>query len=189
MGPETPVGQPVLKTMELGPRDRLSQSFWHEQRKGNTVSTRGAIVCCWTCAIWARRRSTSACRWCAICASATSTWTRSRSQSRSGRWCITAWAASIPTSRPPRRCRACSRRANAPASASTAPTGSARTRLTELLVFGDGAALSAIEHIQSGRSNSNDLRWPPRPKTRKTAFAPCSTSATARNPWPGCARK
>ena len=40
MGPETPVGQPVLKTMELGPRDRLSQSFWHEQKKGNTVSTK-----------------------------------------------------------------------------------------------------------------------------------------------------
>ena len=31
--------QPVLKTMELGPRDRLSQAFWHEQKKGNTVST------------------------------------------------------------------------------------------------------------------------------------------------------
>jgi fumarate reductase flavoprotein subunit len=39
MGPETPLGQPVLKTMELGPRDRLSQAFWHEQRKGKTVST------------------------------------------------------------------------------------------------------------------------------------------------------
>ncbi|WP_417068712.1 fumarate reductase (quinol) flavoprotein subunit [Niveibacterium terrae] len=39
MGPETPVGQPVLKTMELGPRDRLSQAFWHEQKKGNTVKT------------------------------------------------------------------------------------------------------------------------------------------------------
>jgi fumarate reductase flavoprotein subunit len=39
MGPETPIGQPVLKTMELGPRDRLSQAFWHEQKKGNTVST------------------------------------------------------------------------------------------------------------------------------------------------------
>ena len=39
MGPETPAGQPVLKTMELGPRDRLSQAFWHEQKKGNTVST------------------------------------------------------------------------------------------------------------------------------------------------------
>ena len=39
MGPETPVGEPVLKTMELGPRDRLSQAFWHEQKKGNTVDT------------------------------------------------------------------------------------------------------------------------------------------------------
>jgi fumarate reductase flavoprotein subunit len=39
MGPETPVGKPVLKTMELGPRDRLSQAFWHEQKKGNTVET------------------------------------------------------------------------------------------------------------------------------------------------------
>ena len=26
--------------MELGPRDRLSQAFWHEQRKGNTVPTK-----------------------------------------------------------------------------------------------------------------------------------------------------
>ncbi len=39
MGPETPVGEPVLKTMELGPRDRLSQAFWHEQQKGNTITT------------------------------------------------------------------------------------------------------------------------------------------------------
>jgi fumarate reductase flavoprotein subunit len=39
MGPETPLGQPVLKTMELGPRDRLSQAFWHEQQKGNAVPT------------------------------------------------------------------------------------------------------------------------------------------------------
>jgi len=39
MGPETPLGKPVLKTMELGPRDRLSQAFWHEQQKGNTIPT------------------------------------------------------------------------------------------------------------------------------------------------------
>ncbi len=39
MGPETPLGKTVLKTMELGPRDRLSQAFWHEQKKGNTVET------------------------------------------------------------------------------------------------------------------------------------------------------
>ena len=39
MGPETPLGEPVLKTMELGPRDRLSQAFWHEMQKGNTIPT------------------------------------------------------------------------------------------------------------------------------------------------------
>jgi len=46
MGPETPLGQPVLKTMELGPRDRVSQAFWHEQKKGNAVSTQ------WGDAMW-----------------------------------------------------------------------------------------------------------------------------------------
>ncbi|MBI4195509.1 MAG: fumarate reductase (quinol) flavoprotein subunit [Betaproteobacteria bacterium] len=39
MGPETAPGKPVLKTMELGPRDRLSQAFWHEMKKGNTIPT------------------------------------------------------------------------------------------------------------------------------------------------------
>ena len=39
MGPETPLGKPVLKTMELGPRDRVSQAFWHEQKKGRTIAT------------------------------------------------------------------------------------------------------------------------------------------------------
>ncbi len=39
MGPETPLGKPVLKTMELGPRDRVSQSAWHEFQKGNGVKT------------------------------------------------------------------------------------------------------------------------------------------------------
>ena len=39
MGPETPLGRPVLKTMELGPRDRVSQAFWQEQKKGNMVAT------------------------------------------------------------------------------------------------------------------------------------------------------
>ena len=39
MGPETPLGRPVFKTMELGPRDRVSQAFWQEQKKGNMLST------------------------------------------------------------------------------------------------------------------------------------------------------
>jgi fumarate reductase flavoprotein subunit len=33
----TPEAKPVLRSMELGPRDRLSQAFVHEQEKGRTV--------------------------------------------------------------------------------------------------------------------------------------------------------
>lgn len=36
LGPETPLGQPKNKYMELGPRDKLSQAFWHEQKAGRT---------------------------------------------------------------------------------------------------------------------------------------------------------
>jgi fumarate reductase flavoprotein subunit len=36
LGPASPT--PVNKAMELGPRDRLSQAFWHEKRKGRTVA-------------------------------------------------------------------------------------------------------------------------------------------------------
>lgn len=37
LGPPDP--WPRNKAMELGPRDRLSQAFWHEQQKGRTVET------------------------------------------------------------------------------------------------------------------------------------------------------
>lgn len=37
LGPETPLGEPKNKYMELGPRDKVSQAFWYEQQKGNTV--------------------------------------------------------------------------------------------------------------------------------------------------------
>ncbi|OHU94623.1 fumarate reductase (quinol) flavoprotein subunit [Mycobacterium talmoniae] len=35
----TPTPEPKLRSMELGPRDRLSQAFVHEQEKGRTVET------------------------------------------------------------------------------------------------------------------------------------------------------
>lgn len=45
MGPETPLGQPKNKYMELGPRDKVSQAFWHEWRAGRTIATpRGDVV-------------------------------------------------------------------------------------------------------------------------------------------------
>jgi fumarate reductase flavoprotein subunit len=43
LGPATP--EPRNKAMELGPRDRLSQAYWHEKRKGRTVDgPHGAVV-------------------------------------------------------------------------------------------------------------------------------------------------
>ncbi|MBV7435003.1 fumarate reductase (quinol) flavoprotein subunit [Cardiobacteriaceae bacterium TAE3-ERU3] len=45
LGPETLVGEPKNKYMELGPRDRLSQAFYHEWKKGRTVQNpRGDVV-------------------------------------------------------------------------------------------------------------------------------------------------
>ncbi|CNH91103.1 fumarate reductase (quinol) flavoprotein subunit [Yersinia pekkanenii] len=45
MGPETPLGEPKNKYMELGPRDKVSQAFWHEWRAGRTIATpRGDVV-------------------------------------------------------------------------------------------------------------------------------------------------
>jgi fumarate reductase flavoprotein subunit len=35
----TPTPEPVLRSMELGPRDRLSQAFVHEVEKGRTIET------------------------------------------------------------------------------------------------------------------------------------------------------
>ena len=45
LGPETPPGAPLSKHMELGPRDRLSQAFWHEAQAGRVLQTpRGEAV-------------------------------------------------------------------------------------------------------------------------------------------------
>ncbi|AWI78296.1 fumarate reductase (quinol) flavoprotein subunit [Parazoarcus communis] len=43
LGPAEP--EPRNKAMELGPRDRLSQAFWHEQQKGRTIEgPQGSVV-------------------------------------------------------------------------------------------------------------------------------------------------
>src|SRR5450631_699232 len=43
LGPAEPT--PRNKAMELGPRDRLSQAFWHEKKKGKTIEgPHGAVV-------------------------------------------------------------------------------------------------------------------------------------------------
>jgi fumarate reductase flavoprotein subunit len=43
LGPATP--EPRNKAMELGPRDRLSQAYWHEKQKGRAIDgPHGAVV-------------------------------------------------------------------------------------------------------------------------------------------------
>ena len=45
LGPETPIGEPKNTYMELGPRDKLSQAFYHEWKAGRTVQNpRGDVV-------------------------------------------------------------------------------------------------------------------------------------------------
>lgn len=42
LGPAEPT--PRNKAMELGPRDRLSQAYWHEKQKGRTIATKHGDV-------------------------------------------------------------------------------------------------------------------------------------------------
>ncbi|WP_179951102.1 FAD-binding protein [Xylanimonas oleitrophica] len=39
LGPETPLGAPEPRRMELGPRDKISQAFWQADRDGRTLPT------------------------------------------------------------------------------------------------------------------------------------------------------
>ena len=54
--------RPRNKAMELGPRDRLSQAFWHEKQKGRTLIGRTVNTWTSTCATSARRNCVSDCR-------------------------------------------------------------------------------------------------------------------------------
>jgi len=127
MGPETPVGKPELKTMELGPRDRVSQSIWHEIQKGRAVKTP------WGDCVWLDLRHLGEKK-----INERLPFVRDISISYLGIDPVKEMvpirpvvhymmAASIPIPRRRRPCQDSLPRANAPASASTAPTVWART--------------------------------------------------------------
>ena len=63
-----PEPKPVFRSMELGPRDRLSQAFVKEVEKGRTIDTPYGPSSISTCATWARRSSTPRFPSCASCA-------------------------------------------------------------------------------------------------------------------------
>ena len=127
LGPATP--EPRNKAMELGPRDRLQPGLSGTRNRRAARSTaRTAPWSTSTCVISASTNCASGCR-----RSTNSPWSTWASTRRNRRFrccprCTTRWVASAPTARPRRRCPACTRRANVPASASMAPTGSAPTR-------------------------------------------------------------
>jgi fumarate reductase flavoprotein subunit len=156
MGPETPVGQPVLKTMELGPRDRLSQSFWHEQRKGNTVSTPwGDCVLLDMRHLGEKKINERLPLVRDLCISYLNMDpVKEPIPIRPVvHYCMGGIHTDIKAATPVPGLFA------AGECACVSINGANRlgsNSLTELLVFGRRAALSAIEHIQSGLSNSND---------------------------------
>jgi fumarate reductase flavoprotein subunit len=127
LGPLDPWPRP--KAMELGPRDRLSQAFWHEERKGNTIATpQGHCVHLDLRHLGAKKIHERLPLITEVARTFLGASTRSPPPFRCGRRCTTPWAASTPTATRRRRCRGCTRPANVPAWASTAPTGWGRTR-------------------------------------------------------------
>ena len=81
MGPETPLGHPENKYMELGPRDKVSRAFWHEWRKGRTIKTSRGDVVYLDLRHLGEKNCWSACRLSASLRKPMSAWTRSKSRS------------------------------------------------------------------------------------------------------------
>ena len=122
LGPVSPPDQPQPKTMELGPRDRLSQAFWQEDRKGRTIPSEWG-----TNIVHLDLRHLGEKKIDERLPAAMSAPILSTNLSRCARWCTTPWAASRPTAPVRPRCRGCTPSANAPAVACTVPTGWAPT--------------------------------------------------------------
>ena len=120
---------PQLRTMELGPRDKLSQCFMREEEKGHVFEGRARHLRAPRCAPSGRgaHRGEDPVR-----PGARAELRRHRPGVRAdpgaaGGALHDGWP-SIPTSKRQRSCRGSTPRASAPASASTARTGWARTR-------------------------------------------------------------
>lgn len=122
MGPETPLGEPKNKYMELGPRDKVSQAFWHEWRKGNTISTPRGDVVHLDLRHLGEKNCTSACRSSVNWRKPTSVSIRLKNRFRSVRPHTTPWAVLKPIKTAKLVLRVCSRWANARLSVCTALT-------------------------------------------------------------------
>ena len=120
---------PRNKAMELGPRDRLSQAYWHEKQKGRTIAgSQGEVVHLDVRHLGEKRGA------CDLRTGGRYP-RRSRRQYQCCPLCITRWAGSPPTARRPRRCRSLfGRRVLEHPAPGANRLGS--NSLTELIVFG-----------------------------------------------------
>lgn len=123
LGPETPLGKPENKFMELGPRDRVSQAYWHELQKGRTIDTAHGPAVGLDLRHLGKDYIHERLPLIVDSPSSTSGSTRWSTSSRSGPRCTTRWVVSGSTSARPPRCPGCSPRGSAPPPACTAPTG------------------------------------------------------------------
>ena len=93
LGPPDP--WPRNKAMELGPRDRISQAFWHEERKGRTITTpHGAAVHLDLRHLGARKLRERLPQICELAAAFPRASIQRNGRSPSGQPCTTQWAAS-----------------------------------------------------------------------------------------------
>ena len=180
---------PVLRSMELGPRDRLSQAFVKEEDRGNVFEgPHGTYVHLDIRHLGEKKINQKI------------PFVRELTKNYVGidpvyepipvRPVVHYMMGGIDTgTMRPLRCPACTRRASAPASASTAPTGSAPIRwwrfLSSARCAGRNAAQWAREHPDLFRSRRSRSRLT---TSRRVSPRTSSTSTTARSASPRSAR-
>jgi fumarate reductase flavoprotein subunit len=168
MGPETPLGEPKNKYMELGPRDKVSQAFWHEWRKGNTISTpRGDVVHLDLRHLGEKKLLERLPFICELAKAYVGVDpVKEPIPVRQRR--TTPWAGSKPTSSAKPVLRVCSPSANVPPWACTAPTVSAQTRWPSWWSLAAWRA-SARWNVRQPQAKLTVPRWMRRSQTLKNA--------------------
>ena len=171
LGPPDP--WPRKKAMELGPRDRLSQAFWHEQQKGRTIQTPHGDVVHLDIRHLGEKKIDERLPLVRELARAMSASIRCTSRSRCGRSCTTRWAASTPTSTRRRRCAGLFAAGECACVSINGANRLGSNSLAEILVFGAraGRRRGGVRLGHAGRRVPRRRATAPRPRTARLTRA------------------